>query len=77
MLDGTYVAKYETDYPDIVAIIKDDLDATLAFYDLEAKVWRSLCSTNILERVNRELKRRFDKVRALKETKQQPRLRHW
>jgi transposase-like protein len=61
-----FVSKYEQEHPDIIAIIRDDLDATMAFYDLDAKVWRSLCSTNILERVNRELKRKFDKVGALK-----------
>ena len=37
----------------------------MAFYDFDAKKWRGLRSTNALERINRELRRKFREVGAM------------
>ena len=41
-----FITKCEQDHPKIAAVIRDDLDAALAFYDFDAKKWRGLRSTN-------------------------------
>jgi transposase-like protein len=61
-----FIAKYSEDHPKLADIVRDDLDATLAFYDLDATVWATLRSTNVQERMHRELHRKFAEVGALK-----------
>lgn len=61
-----FIEKYAESHPKLADIIRDDLDATLSFYALDSKVWKSLKSTNVQERINRELKRKFLEIGALK-----------
>lgn len=60
-----FIAKYESDQPKLAAIIRDDLDATLTFYEFDPGKWPGLRSTNALERINRELRRKFREVGAM------------
>lgn len=46
------------DYPTAVGIIERDLDSLLRFYRFEPKYWASLRTTNPIERLNKEFKRR-------------------
>ncbi len=61
---AAFVAKYAVEHPKLVAIIEDDFEATLTFYELDAPTWKSLRSTNIIERFNREMRRKFDDMGA-------------
>ncbi|MBI2890737.1 MAG: transposase [Nitrospirae bacterium] len=45
-------------YPTAVRIIERDLDSLLRFFQFDEKYWPSLRTTNPIERVNKEFKRR-------------------
>ncbi|MHB0877724.1 MAG: IS256 family transposase [Anaerolineae bacterium] len=45
-------------FPKVVALLEEAEEEILAFYDFPAEHWRQLYSTNPLERLNKELKRR-------------------
>lgn len=45
----------------------DDMDAALAFYALPPRLWKALRTTNTLERVNEEVRRKLREVRAIKD----------
>jgi transposase-like protein len=61
-----FIAQYETSHPRLAKIVEDDLDACLRFYDFDASRWRALRTTNALERINRELRRKLREVGAMK-----------
>jgi len=61
-----FIAKYRPKHPALADIVENDLEATLAFYDLDANLWRTMCSTNVAERVNREMRRKFKDMGACK-----------
>ena len=61
-----FVDEYRESHPKLAAIIADDFEATLTFFDFDATRWAVLKSTNVEERINRELKRRFRDVGAMK-----------
>lgn len=61
-----FLEAYQESHPRLAAIIEDDFEATLTFYEFDATRWATLKSTNVQERVNRELKRRFREVGAMK-----------
>jgi putative transposase len=50
--------QWARDYPSAVGIIERDLDSLLRFYRFEPKYWASLRTTNPIERLNKEFKRR-------------------
>lgn len=50
--------RWKKTYPSAVAVIARDLDSLLRFYRFEEKYWPSLRTTNTIERVNKEFKRR-------------------
>lgn len=50
-----------------VRVIEKDLEALLAHYKFERKLWRTLRTTNPIERVNKELKRRTKSMETLGE----------
>jgi transposase-like protein len=52
------VSHWKAKYPSAVEVIERDLDSLLRFYQWEARYWPSLRTTNPIERLNKELKRR-------------------
>jgi putative transposase len=50
--------KWETQFPDAVNCLEKDLDACLTFFDFPKEHWAALRTTNIIERLNKEYKRR-------------------
>jgi putative transposase len=48
----------EAQYPQAVALLSEAEEEVLTFYDFPAEHWRQIYSTNPLERLNKELKRR-------------------
>lgn len=57
-----FVGKFGERFPRLKSILEDDFDATLAFYDFEPRLWKALRTTNVLERANRELRRKFREI---------------
>ncbi|WP_206886455.1 IS256 family transposase, partial [Alicyclobacillus mali (ex Roth et al. 2021)] len=49
-------------FPKAMEILSDAEDDVLAFMALPFEHWRQICSTNPLERLNREMRRRMDVV---------------
>ena len=56
------VATLEGQFPDVAAMLVDARDDLLAFSAFPLEHWRKLWSTNPLERLHREIKRRTDVV---------------
>ena len=50
-----------------VSCVEKDLDSLLVHYRFDPKLWRTLKTTNPIERVNRELKRRTKTMETLGE----------
>ena len=63
---AAFIEKYSQDAAHLAAIVEDDLDACLQFYDHDADLWKALRSTNALERLNREFRRKLREVGAMK-----------
>ncbi|GAB4577999.1 MAG: IS256-like element ISRm5 family transposase [Anaerolineales bacterium] len=61
---AAFIAKYENVYPSAMACLRRDLDACLTFYDFPKEHWRYLCTTNVIERLFNEVKRRSHKMAA-------------
>jgi len=59
--------KMNTDAERAVKCIEKDLDSLLVHYKFEQKLWRTLKTTNPIERVNKELKRRTKSMETLGE----------
>lgn len=58
-----WITKWESRYGKLVAWVEDNIEETLTFYRLPAQHHKHLKSTNMLERLNEELKRRTHVVR--------------
>lgn len=56
--------KYENIYPSAIACLRRDLDASLAFYDFPRHHWRAIRTTNLIERMFGETKKRSKKMAA-------------
>jgi transposase-like protein len=50
--------EYEKRFPKAIATLEDGLDDSLAFYSFPKLDSRKISSTNMLERLNREIRRR-------------------
>jgi putative transposase len=50
-----------------VRVLEKDLDSLLAHYKFDQKLWRTLRTTNPIERVNKELKRRTKSMETIGE----------
>jgi putative transposase len=61
---AAFIQRYRDTHPDLAAIVEDDLEATLSFFDLDANLWKTMRTTNVGERVNREMRRKFDDMGA-------------
>lgn len=57
--------RFQATCPDAVDCLKKDLDALLAFYAFPSAEWPSLRSTNPIERLNKEFKRRTKAMEVL------------
>jgi putative transposase len=63
---AAFIERYRESQPALAAIIEDDLEATFAFFDLDANLWKTMRTTNVGERVNREMRRKFNDMGACK-----------
>ncbi len=59
--DG-FIEKYATIYPSAIACLKRDWDACLTFYSFPSEHWRYIRTTNIIERMFGEVKKRSKKM---------------
>ena len=60
---AAWLAKWSARYPKLAAWVEDDIEETLTFYCLPRQHHKHLKSTNMLERLNEEIKRRTHVVR--------------
>ena len=60
---ATWLAKWQTKYPKLCDWAETNIEETLTFYRLPAQHHKHLKSTNMLERLNEEIKRRTHVVR--------------
>lgn len=56
---AAFETTWRPEHPQLADIIRDDFEATLTFYDMDSSTWKSLRSTNVIERFNREMRRKF------------------
>ena len=61
---AAFIAKYENVYPSAVACLKRDLEACLTFYSFPTQHWKFIRTTNIIERLFNEAKKRSHKMAA-------------
>ena len=61
---AAFVAKYEKVYPTAVDCLKRDLDDCLTFYGFPEKHWKYIRTSNIIERLFGEVKKRSHKMAA-------------
>ena len=60
----TFITEWGIKYPKAARQVRNDLDELLAFYNLDKRWWKMLRTTNIIERVQREIRRRFRPIDA-------------
>ena len=60
---NAWLVKWQQKYPKLCAWVEDNIDETLSFYKLPLQHHKHLKSTNMLERLNEEIKRRTLVVR--------------
>ena len=60
---AAWITKWESRYAKLVSWVEENIEETLTFYRLPAQHHKHLKSTNMLERLNEELKRRTHVVR--------------
>ena len=63
---AAFIEKYRSRAPQLAAIVENDLEACLTFYDHDADLWPALRTTNALERMNREFRRKFREIGAIR-----------
>jgi transposase-like protein len=56
------VAQLEKRYPKAMAVVLEAEDEVLAYMEFPKEHWTQICSSNVLERLNREIKRRMEVV---------------
>ena len=59
---GQVVDRLEPGFPDVAALLTEATEDLLAFSTFPVKHWKKIWSTNPLERVNKEIKRRTDVI---------------
>ena len=60
---AAWIGKWQAKYPRLVAWVEENIEETLTFYRLPRQHHKHLKSTNMLERLNEEIKRRTHVVR--------------
>jgi putative transposase len=61
---AAFVEKYEPIYPTAVACLQRDLEACLTFYAFPKAHWKTIRTTNVIERLFGEVKKRTHKMAA-------------
>jgi transposase-like protein len=61
---AAFLLKYETIYPSACDCLRRDLDDCLAFYQFPQNHWRSIRTSNAIERLFQEIKKRSHKMAA-------------
>jgi len=61
---SAFCEKYAPIYPSAVECLKRDGAACLTFYDFPAKHWKTIRTTNVIERLFEEVKKRSHKMNA-------------
>lgn len=61
---AAFIAKYETVYPSAVECLKRDLESCLTFYSFPEQHWKYIRTTNSIERMFGEVKKRSHKMSA-------------
>lgn len=61
---AAFCAKYEAQYPTAVACLRRDLEACLTFYSFPKEHWKTIRTSNVIERLYNEVKRRTHKMAA-------------
>jgi transposase-like protein len=61
---AAWFAKWQAKYPKLTSWVEENIDETLTFYRLPRQHHKHMKSTNMLERLNEEIKRRTHVVRA-------------
>lgn len=57
-LAARFTEHWQKDVPSAVKCLKNSLDSCLTFFDFPEEEWISLRTTNVIERLNKEFKRR-------------------
>lgn len=60
-----FIDKYAKDFPSAVKSLQRSLQSALTFFDFPAKDWISIKTTNVIERLNKEFKRRTKSMEIL------------
>lgn len=61
---AAFTDKYQHIYPSATECLQRDLEASLAFYDFPKQHWRAIRTTNLIERLFGEAKKRSKKMAA-------------
>ena len=61
---AAFIEKYEPIYPTAIDCLRRDLDACLTFYDFPREHWQTIRTTNVIERLFLEVKKRSHKMAA-------------
>ena len=61
---AAFCEKFAGNYPTAVACLKRDLDACLTFYAFPKVHWKTIRTSNVIERLFNEVKRRSHKMAA-------------
>ena len=62
--NGHYTRDLETTYPTAVACLRRNLDACLTFHTFAKAHWKTIRTTNVIEQLYNEVKRRTKKMAA-------------
>jgi len=65
---AAWLAKWQAKYPKLTSWAEDNIEETLTFYRLPRQHHKHMKSTNMLERLNEEIKRRTHVVRIFPNT---------
>lgn len=60
-----FVNKYDNDFPSAVKCLSNVIDECLTFFSFPQEQWKSIRTTNTIERVNKEFKRRTHSMEIL------------
>ena len=60
-----FTERWNKDVPSAVKCLQNSLDSCLTFFDFPEEEWISLRTTNVIERLNKEFKRRTKPVEII------------